>query len=113
MGINIEESLILDWCGSSEIVAEGRQFSNDPKEFVHHVMLGSNAVRVWVDVARKSEAFLWRLTSAMTIIEEAIGGNITWPTDKVIMRQVKWPHYSYFYELCLFGYCGNKKQLLY
>ena len=77
---------LLDWCGSDEIVAEGRWFSNDPKELVHHVMLGPNAVRVWVDVARKPEAFLWRPTSAMTTIEEAIGGNIAWPADKVIME---------------------------
>ena len=76
---------LLDWYGSGEVVAEGRWFSSDPKQMVHHVMLGPNAMRVWVDVAKKPSAFLWRPTSEMTTIEEAVGSNIAWPTNKVVM----------------------------
>ncbi|KAK1559292.1 hypothetical protein Q3G72_012891 [Acer saccharum] len=34
-------------------------------------------------VAKKGEAFLWRPTSEMTSIEEAVGSTIAWPADKV------------------------------
>ncbi|CAA3032940.1 Hypothetical predicted protein [Olea europaea subsp. europaea] len=60
---------LLDWTGIGEEVAEGRWSSNDPKILVHHFPLGPNAVRVWVDVAMKPDAFLWRPTSYMTYIE--------------------------------------------
>lgn len=76
---------LLDWCGSGEVVAEGRWSSNDPKVTVHHVPLGPKAVRVWVDLPRKPEAFLWRPNSEMTYIEDAIGSTIAWPFDKVMV----------------------------
>ncbi|KAA0051572.1 Plant transposase [Cucumis melo var. makuwa] len=53
---------LLDWYGSGEIVADGRWSSNDPAALVHHVPIGSHAIRVWVDVAKKSNAYLWRPT---------------------------------------------------
>ncbi|KAK0608206.1 hypothetical protein LWI29_027125 [Acer saccharum] len=34
-------------------------------------------------VAKKGEAFLWRPTSEMTSIEEAVGSTVAWPADKV------------------------------
>ncbi|XP_024021724.1 uncharacterized protein LOC21400762 isoform X1 [Morus notabilis] len=76
---------IMDWTGSGEIVAEGRRSSTDPKALVHNIPLGPNAMRVWVDVVKKPDAFLWRPTSEMTSIEEAVGCTIAWPADKVIM----------------------------
>ncbi|TYJ95916.1 Plant transposase [Cucumis melo var. makuwa] len=74
---------LLDWYGSGEIVAEGRWSSNDPTTLVHHVPIGPHAIRVWVDVAKKPNAYLWRPTSEMTCIEEALGSTVTWPSDKV------------------------------
>uniref|UniRef100_A0A9I9ELA7 Plant transposase n=1 Tax=Cucumis melo TaxID=3656 RepID=A0A9I9ELA7_CUCME len=61
---------LLDWGGTGEVVAEGRWFSNDPKVTVHHVPLGPHTVRVWVDLPKKSDAFLWRPNLAMTYIED-------------------------------------------
>ncbi|EXC22150.1 hypothetical protein L484_016216 [Morus notabilis] len=43
-----------------------------------------NAVRVWVDVAKKPDAVLWRPTSEMRTIEEALSSNMTWPADKIL-----------------------------
>ncbi|KAL5553445.1 hypothetical protein UlMin_040846 [Ulmus minor] len=77
---------LLDWTGSGEIVAEGRWSSSDPDCLVHHLRLGPHAMRVWVDVLKKPGVYLWRPTSDMATIEEAIGTTIAWPADKVLMR---------------------------
>lgn len=66
-----------------EIVAEGRWSSNDPTALVHHVPIGPHAVRVWVDVSLEPNAYLWRPSSEMTCIEEAVGSTVAWPSDKV------------------------------
>ncbi|WOK97854.1 hypothetical protein Cni_G06562 [Canna indica] len=76
---------LLDWLGSGEVVAEGRWSSNDPKVLVHHVPLGPNVVRVWVDVVRKPEMFVWRPTSDMSYLQDAVGSTVAWPSDKVVM----------------------------
>ncbi|KAL5575503.1 hypothetical protein UlMin_017202 [Ulmus minor] len=62
---------LLDWTGSGEIIAEGRWSSSDPD--------------FWVDVVKTPGAYLWRPTSEMTTIEEAMGSTIAWPADKVLM----------------------------
>lgn len=80
---------LLDWVGTGEVVAEGRLMPSDPKDLVHHVPLGPNAVRVWVDVAKHPDAFLWRPTSEMSTIEEAISSNVAWPADKILKGYVK------------------------
>ena len=69
--------------GTGEVVGEGRWSSSDPYAKGHHIPIGPNAMRVWVDVAKKGEAFLWRPTSEMTSIEEAVGSTVAWPADKV------------------------------
>lgn len=76
---------LLDWCGSREVVAEGRWFLTDPKKLIHHTPLGPNAISVWVDKTKKLEAFLWRPSSEMNCIEEANGSIVAWPANKVIM----------------------------
>lgn len=77
--------MIMDWTGSGEVVAEGRRSSTDPKAMVQNIPLGPNAMRVWVDLAKKPDAFLWRPTAEMTSIEEAVGCTIAWPADKVVI----------------------------
>ncbi|XP_031738363.1 uncharacterized protein LOC101217008 isoform X4 [Cucumis sativus] len=76
---------MLDWCGTGEVVAEGRWSSNDPKVIVHHVPLGPQAVKVWVDLPKRSDAFLWRPNSEMHYIKDAVGSAVAWPLDKVVM----------------------------
>ncbi|KAL0551148.1 hypothetical protein IC582_010230 [Cucumis melo] len=81
----LRKCTLLDWGGTGEVVAEGRWSSNDLNVTVHHVPLGPHAVRVWVDLPKKSDAFLWRPNSEMTYIEDAVGSTVAWPLDKVIL----------------------------
>ena len=80
---------LLNWFGTGEAIAEGRLMPSNPKDLVHHVPLGPNAVRVRVDVAKHPDAFLWRPTSEMSTIEEAISSNVAWPADKILKGYVK------------------------
>ena len=43
---------------------------------VHHIPIGPHAIRVWIDVAKKPNAYLWRPTPEMTCIEEALGSTV-------------------------------------
>ncbi|KAJ0074957.1 hypothetical protein Patl1_33825 [Pistacia atlantica] len=76
---------LLDWSGSTEVVAEGRFSSDDPKALVHHVPIGPNAMRVWIDIAKVPNAFLWRSASKMVFVEDAVGSTVAWPSDKVVL----------------------------
>ncbi|KAK9193215.1 hypothetical protein WN944_003912 [Citrus x changshan-huyou] len=82
---NITKCKMLDLEGSDTVVAEGRWSSSDPNALVHHIPLGSNAIRVWVDIARQPLKFLWKVTPYMTTIEESVGSTIAWPADRVIL----------------------------
>ncbi|TYK28558.1 Plant transposase [Cucumis melo var. makuwa] len=75
--------LLLDCLGSGEVIAEGRWSSNDPSVLVHHVPLGLNAVRVWVDTVKIPNSFLWRPTSDIIVIDDALGTTAAWSIDKV------------------------------
>ena len=75
---------LLDLDKKEKIVAEGRVSSVDPTILVHFVPLGTNAVRVWVDVPIAPNARLWRPTSDLQNIEDAVGTTIAWPADKII-----------------------------
>ena len=48
---NITKCKMLDLEGSDTVVAEGHWSSSDSNALVHHIPLGSNVVRVWVDIA--------------------------------------------------------------
>lgn len=75
---------LLDISGSGEVVAEGRWSSSDPTQLVLFVPLRTNGMRVWVDIPKVPSASLWRPSSEMEFIEDAIGTTIAWPKDKVI-----------------------------
>jgi len=75
---------LLDITGQKVVVAERRWSSNNPEQLVHFVPLGNNAVRVWVDVVKVNDAKVWRPTSAIECMEDAIGTTIAWPKDKVV-----------------------------
>lgn len=75
----------MDITGKKRVVAEGRWASNDPDQNVHFVRLGNNAVKVWIDVVKVSDAAVWRPSTEIECMEDAIGTTIAWPEDKVIM----------------------------
>ena len=85
MKTNITKCKLLDWGGFGVVVAEGRWSSCDPKALVHHIPIGPEAMRIWVDVAKEHEKYLWRTTPYMTYIEEVVGSTVAWPADGVVI----------------------------
>lgn len=79
---------MFDWCGKNEVVAVGRWESRDPKALVNGIPLGPNAFSIWVDIPKNHEAYLWRPTSSMTYIKDAVDSTIAWPADKVILEKI-------------------------
>lgn len=79
---------MFDWSGKEEMVAEGRWESCDPKTLVNGIPLGPNAFSIWIDIPKKHEAFLWRPTSDMTYIEDAVNSTIAWPANKVVLEKI-------------------------
>ncbi|KAL0690551.1 hypothetical protein Bca4012_090229 [Brassica carinata] len=63
--------VLVDWSGSDENVAEGRIISSESEDFVNDIPLGPLAVKVLVETAIKSDAFLWRPATGMFIVEHA------------------------------------------
>ncbi|KAJ0089505.1 hypothetical protein Patl1_14370 [Pistacia atlantica] len=76
---------LLDWSGSTEVVAKGCFSSDDPKALVHRVPIGPDAMRVWIDIAKVPNAFLWRSASEMVFVEDVVGSIVAWPSDKVVI----------------------------
>lgn len=75
---------MIDVGGTGAIVAEGVVASTDPNEKVHFVQLGKDAIKVWVMNATVPEAVLWRPTSDLVCIEDAVGSTVAWPAAKVV-----------------------------
>ncbi|KAJ8774481.1 hypothetical protein K2173_016927 [Erythroxylum novogranatense] len=63
---------LFDWRGSNELLAEGHVSSNDSDALVHHVPIGPDTMRVWIDLAKVPIAFLWRPASEMIYVEDAV-----------------------------------------
>lgn len=75
----------MDLSGNKHVVAEGRWSSNNPDQVVHFVPLGHGACRVWVDVVKVKDAVVWRTSSEIEYMQDALGSSIAWPADKVVM----------------------------
>jgi len=69
---------------SGRKVAEGRVCSTDSAAVIHHVPLGLNASKVWVEVSKIGDAWEWRPNSEIVYISDAIGMTMAWPNDKVL-----------------------------
>ena len=78
----------MDWCGTDEIVAEGRILSGDPKEIVQHIPIGPDAMKIIIDNLRKPDAFLWRPALSLTRIGEVKGEIVAWPVSRVVLRNI-------------------------
>ncbi|KAL0815353.1 hypothetical protein Bca101_071797 [Brassica carinata] len=77
--------VLVDWSGSDENVAEGRIISYESEDFVNDIPLGPLAVKLLVETAIKSDAFLWRPATGMFFVEHAVGEMIAWPASKCVM----------------------------
>lgn len=74
---------LIDISGKNRVVAEGRWSTSNPAQVVHFVPLGPNAVRVWVDNVKVNDAAVWRPSTEIEYMIDAIGTSIAWPRDKV------------------------------
>lgn len=70
------------------IVAEGRWSSSNPEHLVHFQRLGLGACRVFVDVVKVKDASVWRTSSEIEYMEDALGSTLAWPEDKIITVRV-------------------------
>jgi len=71
--------------GKNQVVAEGRWGSDNPEDSVHFVSLGPNPVKVWIDVVKVNLAEVWRSSSEIECLGDAIGTCIAWPKEKVVL----------------------------
>ena len=99
--------MLVDCSGSDEDVAEGCVISSEPEDFVNDIPLGPLAVKVLVETAIKSDAFLWRPATGMCIVEQAVGEMIAWPANKCIISDQT----MYSEDIPLRVRCVIKKQV--
>lgn len=77
---------ILDWFESEDVVVgEGEFCSDEPMYKIGRVPIGPNAVAVVVKSALSSEASLWRPTTDVLSLEDAVGCKVAWPINKVLL----------------------------
>ena len=77
---------ILDWIESEDVVVgEGEFCSAEPKYKIGRIPIGPNAVAIVVKYALSTSASLWRPTTDVLTLDEAVGYKISWPMDKVIL----------------------------
>lgn len=76
----------MDLSGNGKVVALGWVESTDPNARVHFKPLGHNAVKVWIMTVKEPAVQLWRQTSELQYMEDALSSIIAWPATHVIME---------------------------
>jgi hypothetical protein len=71
----------LNWClfEKEEVIAKGKITTTDPYSKVHHVPLGNDCWKDWVDEVKDSNVPLYRSTSEFSSFNEAVGSTVAWP----------------------------------
>lgn len=67
------------------VVGEGEFCSAEPTYKIGRIPLGPNAAAVIVKSASVLEASVWRPTTTICSLAQAIGVKIAWPYDKIIL----------------------------
>uniref|UniRef100_A0A2N9I3B2 DUF8039 domain-containing protein n=1 Tax=Fagus sylvatica TaxID=28930 RepID=A0A2N9I3B2_FAGSY len=72
---------LLNWClfEKEEVIAKGKIATTDPYSKVHHVPLGNDCWKDWVDEVKDSNVPLYRSTSEFSSLNEAVGSTVAWP----------------------------------
>ncbi|CAA7017954.1 unnamed protein product [Microthlaspi erraticum] len=77
---------ILNWFADEDvIVSEGEFYSAEPNYKIGHIPLGPNAASVIVTSALDPETSVWRPTSSVFNVDQAVGVKIAWPMSKIIL----------------------------
>ncbi|XP_022856847.1 uncharacterized protein LOC111377874 [Olea europaea var. sylvestris] len=66
-----------------EIVGEGKIASIDPSAKVHHMPLGRDCWKVWVEEVYMSQLPLYRPTDEFQVLSEAMRSTVAWPKSCV------------------------------
>ena len=71
----------MNWClfEKEEVVAKGKIATTDPYSKVHHVPLGIDCWKVWVDEVKDLNVPLYWSTSEFSSLNEAVGSTVVWP----------------------------------
>lgn len=76
---------LLHWVGSGQEVAEASIASTDPQSNVHHVPLGPDCWKVWVNHCLV-DVPLFRSTKELYTTKEAEGSTTAWPIKYIVME---------------------------
>ena len=76
----------MDLSDDSVVVGEGRWQIQEPKALVNGLPLGPKAVKVFLDVVREPETFLWSPTLEVAYLEDCVMTFISWPAHKVVFE---------------------------
>ncbi|XP_024005008.1 uncharacterized protein LOC112082141 [Eutrema salsugineum] len=83
---------LLEWYSDEEIVvADGEICSTEPTYKIGRIPIGPNAAAVVVKFASDKEAYVWRPTTTVTLIGQAVGTKIAWPFNKLILDNIDSP----------------------
>jgi hypothetical protein len=61
-----------------EVVAKGKIATIDCYSKVHHVLLGIDCWKVWIDEVKDSNVPLYQSISEFSLLNEAIGSTVVW-----------------------------------
>lgn len=70
------------------VVGEGEYYSSEPTYKIGRIPLGPNAAAVIVNSVAVEDACVWRPTTSIGTLAEAVGVKIAWPSDKLILDDV-------------------------
>ena len=83
---------MLDWYSENEVVVgEGELCSVKPTYKIGRIPLGLNAAAVVVKFVADKEAYVWRPTTTVSSLGEAVGTKVAWPFDKLILDTMDSP----------------------
>lgn len=76
---------LLNWYNfdMEEVVAEGKIASTDPRAKVHHMPLGRDFWKVWVEEVIDGDVKLCRATDEAQRLGEALGSTVAWPKSSI------------------------------
>ncbi|XP_026440278.1 uncharacterized protein LOC113339094 [Papaver somniferum] len=74
---------LLSWYKEGEVVAEAEIGETDPSNEIHGMPIGLGAYTVCVKVAYVADAHVYRATSEVKYVGEAVSNFITWPKDRI------------------------------
>ncbi|KAI3873395.1 hypothetical protein MKW98_008047 [Papaver atlanticum] len=74
---------LLSWYKEGEVVAEAEIGETDPSKEIHGMPIGLGAYTICVKITYVEDAHVYRPTSEVKYVGEAVSNFITWPKDRI------------------------------